>query len=138
MKLFQEELNSDPDFQTGSYVKILPPSDVLDTLSVSGNVDAVVLDPWYNKGVGGEKADYDDWLASVINKASRISPHIFVWGFPEILALQVPTIPEGFVLLAWLTWFYKNCPSVIRGWRPAQSTCLHIAAVDAPTYPEHF
>ena len=62
----------------------------------------------------------------------------FVWGFPEILAYQVPNIPNGFTMVSWLTWFYKNCPSVIRGWRSAQNTCLHLAAQGAPTYPEHF
>ncbi len=119
-------------------LQILPPSDVLATLAASPPVTAVILDPWYNKGVGGTRDDYDDWLATVVESASRIATHIFVWGFPEILASQVARIPTGFTLTAWLTWYYKNCPSVIRGWRSAQNTCLHLTADGASTYPEHF
>ena len=119
-------------------VKILPSADVLDTLAGAPAVKATILDPWYNKGIGGERADYNDWLATVIRSACRISEHVFVWGFPEILAYQVAKIPEGFKLIAWLTWYYKNCPSVIRGWRSAQNACLHLAMDGATVYPEHF
>ena len=119
-------------------VEILPSADVLDTLANTLPVNAVMLDPWYNKGVGGEREDYDDWLAAVIQASCRVTDHVFVWGFPEVLAAQIGRIPSGYGLLAWLTWFYKNCPSVIRGWRSAQNTCLHIAAEDATVYPEHF
>ncbi len=122
-----------------SGVEIRPPADVLETLSsISDTVDCTILDPWYNKGVGGFRKDYDQWLGTVILEASKISDHIFVWGFPEIIAPQVGKIPKGHRLVAWLTWYYKNCPSVIRGWRSAQNTCLHLAAEDARTYPEHF
>lgn len=121
-------------------ITILPSSDVLDTLtSVPENtVTTTILDPWYNKGVGGYREDYHDWLEEIIASAARISKHVFVWGFPEIVAHQVTRMPAGFKLMAWLTWYYKNCPSVIRGWRSAQNTCLHIAAEDAKIYPEHF
>ena len=120
-------------------VEILAPSDVMRTLSeVREPVKAVILDPWYNKGVGGVREDYDKWLTNVIQAAARISEHIFVWGFPEILAYQIPTIPKNFRLVSWLTWYYKNCPSVIRGWRSAQNACLHLAADGARTYPENF
>jgi hypothetical protein len=47
-------------------------------------------------------------------------------------------VSEGVALVAWLTWYYKNCPSVIRGWRSAQLTCLHLSKLGAPLYPEHF
>lgn len=119
-------------------VQILPPADVLATLQDSPAVQAVILDPWYNKGVGGTRDDYHEWLAGVIQAACRISDHVFVWGFPEILSHQVGTIPASHRLRAWLTWYYKNCPSVIRGWRSAQNTCLHLAADNARVYPEHF
>ena len=119
-------------------VTILQASDVLDTLANARPVDAVVLDPWYNRGVGGEREDYHDWLASVIEASCRVADHVFVWGFPEILAYQIARIPKGFDLLAWLTWYYKNCPSVIRGWRSAQNTCLHLAGQNAKAYPENF
>ena len=109
-------------------VKILPVADVMDTITSSGRVNAVILDPWYNKGVGGTRADYDEWLTGIIHEACLISDHVFVWGFPEIVAPQTTRIPAGFKLRAWLTWYYKNCPSMIRGWRSAQNTCLHISA----------
>lgn len=108
------------------------------TLAASPAVDAVILDPWYNKGIGGERGDYNDWLADVIHAACSIARHVFVWGFPEILAHQIARIPQGFSLAAWLTWYYKNCPSVIRGWRSAQNACLHLAAANSPTYSENF
>ena len=119
-------------------VDVLPPADVLDTLASTTRVDAVVLDPWYNRGVGGCRDDYHEWLAAVVEASCRISDHVFVWGFPEILAYQIARIPDGHQLVAWLTWFYKNCPSVIRGWRSAQNTCLHLAAESATVYPQHF
>jgi site-specific DNA-methyltransferase (adenine-specific) len=119
-------------------VAILKPADVLDTLAKAPSVKAVILDPWYNKGVGGERGDYNQWLAGVIEAASKVAEHVFIWGFPEVLAYQMPTIPSGFTLVSWLTWYYKNCPSVIRGWRSAQNTCLHLASKGAETYPENF
>ena len=48
-------------------MEVLPPADVLATLAASAKVEAVILDPWYNKGIGGERGDYDNWLASVID-----------------------------------------------------------------------
>ena len=120
-------------------IEIRPAADVLETLSsISSRVDCTILDPWYNKGVGGFREDYNQWLSDVILEASKISDHVFVWGFPEIIAYQVGNIPKGHRLVAWLTWYYKNCPSVIRGWRSAQNACLHIATEEARTYPEHF
>ena len=121
-----------------SAVEILPPADVLDTLKSSGRVSAVILDPWYNKGFGGERSDYNEWLSVVIEAACNISEHVFVWGFPEILAYQLPLLPNEIVLTSWLTWYYKNCPSVIRGWRSAQNTCLHLSRKGSSIYPEHF
>lgn len=126
-------------YQLANEIEIRRAADVLETLSsVSRRVDCTILDPWYNKGVGGFREDYDQWLNEVILEAAKISDHIFVWGFPEIIAYQVSKIPKSHRLVAWLTWYYKNCPSVIRGWRSAQNTCLHLAREDAKTYPEHF
>ncbi len=120
-------------------IKTLPASDVLDTLAnAPDDVTTTILDPWYNKGVGGYREDYNDWLGDIVAAAARISQHVFVWGFPEIVAHQVTRIPAGFKLSAWLTWYYKNCPSVIRGWRSAQNACLHLSADGAKIYPEHF
>ena len=120
-------------------IETRPAADVMDTIAAApAGVTTTILDPWYNKGVGGYRADYHDWLTAVIDAAARVSQHIFVWGFPEIVAHQVGRIPAGFTLTAWLTWYYKNCPSVIRGWRSAQNACLHLSAAGAKTYPEHF
>lgn len=120
-------------------IETLSPADVLETLNnAPANVTTTILDPWYNKGVGGRREDYHEWLEAVIVAAARVSQHIFVWGFPEIVAHQVSRIPQGFKLTAWLTWYYKNCPSVIRGWRSAQNACLHLSREGAQTYPEHF
>ncbi len=120
-------------------VVILPPQDVLLTLEdLDLHVTTTILDPWYNKGVGGERSGYIDWLNLVIHKASKISDHMFVWGFPEIVHKILDGLPHGFELTAWLTWYYKNLPSVVRGWRSAQLTCLHIAKESATLYPEHF
>ena len=122
-----------------SAVKTLPPADVLATLAnAPDGVTTTILDPWYNKGVGGCREDYNEWLGEVISAAARVSQHIFVWGFPEIVAHQMGRLPAGFGLTAWLTWYYKNCPSVIRGWRSAQNACLHLSAEGAKIYPEHF
>ncbi len=106
-------------------VTILPPQDVLETLKGwSLPVKVIMLDPWYNKGVGGVRDDYDDWLVQVVGLAGKWSEHVFVWGFPEIVWRLLNRIPSGLSLVAWLTWYYKNCPSVIRGWhRPNTPAC---------------
>ena len=137
IKLFPEE-ETPGRSPTDSTVDIRPAADVFDTLRTSEQVSAVILDPWYNKGIGGTRTDYDKWLSDVVAAACSVAKHVFVWGFPEILALQIPRLPNGFALIAWLTWYYKNCPSVIRGWRSAQNACLHLAREDATLYPENF
>jgi len=128
--------------QTSSNILILPPLDVKESIKVVrevlGHVTTTILDPWYNKGVGGVRDDYHSWLASILLDVADISDHIFVWGFPEIVCKVLDYLPDGFDLVAWLTWYYKNCPSVIRGWRSAQLACLHIAKGEAKLYPEHF
>jgi len=120
-------------------IVVLPAQDVFDTIrDVKEPVTTTILDPWYNKGVGGVRGDYEEWLAAVASEAGHISPHIFIWGFPEIVHFMLNRLPRGFELVAWITWYYKNCPSVIRGWRSAQLACLHIARHGAKLFPEHF
>jgi len=127
------------DEEQKQLVEIHPPQDVVETLrNWETPVKVVVLDPWYNKGVGGVRDDYDDWLSSVVDLASKISEHVYVWGFPEIIWRLLNRLPSGLSLVTWLTWYYKNCPSVIRGWRSAQYTCLHLSKPSVPLYPEHF
>jgi len=120
-------------------VTILPPQDVFATLAgIRESVTTTILDPWYNKGFGGTRPDYYPWLYRVLDATAQVSQHIFLWGFPEIIYPVPDHLPKGFTLIAWLTWYYKNCPSVIRGWRSAQLACLHIARPKPKLYPEHF
>lgn len=120
-------------------IEVLSPQDVLQTIAqIREPVVTTILDPWYNKGIGGVRDDYKSWLDRVVLKSSNISQHVFVWGFPEIVYTVLDSIPPNFTLVAWLTWYYNNCPTVNRGWRPAQYTCLHLAHKKAKLYPEHF
>ncbi len=98
----------------------------------------VMLDPWYNKGIGGVRDDYVDYIVELLRAAGALAPHVFIWGFPEIVATFVGHVPEPLELEAWLTWYYKNNPSVIRGWRSAQMTCLHLRRDDGVMHPEAF
>jgi site-specific DNA-methyltransferase (adenine-specific) len=115
------------------------PQDAFQTIrAVPAPVTVIMLDPWYNKGIGGVREDYDDWLARVVDAASQVADHVYVWGFPEIVWKLLNRLPDSLTLVCWLTWSYKNCPSVIRGWRSAQYACLHLAKEAAKLYPEHF
>jgi len=123
-------------------VAILPPLDVEKANALmnklSFNFTVSMLDPWYNKGFGEFRADYNEFMTRVLEGASPISQHIYFWGFPEIVVHFIPNIPKSFKLTAWLTWYYKNNPSVIRGWRSSQMACLHLSKPKAKLYPEHF
>jgi site-specific DNA-methyltransferase (adenine-specific) len=123
-------------------VAVLPPGDVHDTLKLAKLLRApfstAVLDPWYNKGVGGVRDDYVPYVLGILDEAKAVAEHIYLWGFPEIIAPFVERIPQPLRFVAWLTWYFKNNPSVIRGWRSAQMTCLHLAQPGARLYIEHF
>lgn len=136
----QQELFDSPagGAETG-LVTVYAPQDVVETVTeFKGAADVVMLDPWYNEGVGGTRDDYDEWIAFLLDLSGRIAPHVYVWGFPEIIWRLLNRVPPSLTLTAWLTWYYRNCPSVIRGWRSAQYACLHISRPDAFLYPEHF
>lgn len=123
-------------------VVILPPMDVKRTLALARllrlQCDTVMLDPWYNKGFGGTQDDYLPFFLNVILQSSEIAQHVYFWGFPEIVAPFVERIPKPLELVCWLTWYYKNNPSVIRGWRSSQNACLHLSKPGATLYPERF
>ncbi len=123
-------------------VAILPPQDVAGTLemleALGIHAQALILDPWYNKGIGGVREDYQDFIVDLLARAGKLSDHVFLWGFPEIVAPFVERVPRPLSLVAWLTWYYKNSPSVIRGWRSSQMACLHLSRPKARLYPEHF
>ena len=123
-------------------VVILPPMDIEMSsrllLTLGFHAQCCVLDPWYNKGVGGVRDDYDDYLPQLLRCVAPLSDHVFLWGFPEIVARFVRILPEPLTLKCWLTWFYKNSPSRIRGWRSAQMTCLHLTTPAAVMHVENF
>lgn len=123
-------------------VAILPPLDVKESLHLIRQLDirpqVILLDPWYNKGFGGVRDDYREFILDLVRIAGSMADHVFLWGFPEIVAYFVDKLPEPLSLVAWLTWYYKNNPSVIRGWRSSQNACLHLSRPDAALYPEHF
>jgi site-specific DNA-methyltransferase (adenine-specific) len=99
---------------------------------------ATILDPWYNRGTGGVRDDYVSFILSIIDAIKDNTDHLFLWGFPEIAANFVNKVSKPLEFVAWLTWFFKNCPSVIRGWRSSQQACLHYAVKEAVMYPENF
>lgn len=125
-------------------IAILPPMDVFDSIELVAaagfKANCMMLDPWYNKGIGGELPldEYDDFINRLLRDSAPISQHIYLWGFPEIIGAYVRSAPAGFKLATWLTWYYKNCPSVIRGWRSSQNACLHFTGNNAKQHPEYF
>lgn len=123
-------------------VAILPPQDVKQTLIMvrllGYRFDTAMLDPWYNKGFGGTQDDYLPFFLDVIRQSGEMAEHVYFWGFPEIVAPFVERIPRPLELVCWLTWYYKNNPSVIRGWRSSQNACLHLSCPGALLHPERF
>lgn len=113
-----------------SGVAILPPMDVKDSMEllIENGIKAKtsILDPWYNKGIGGvlPDAEYDEFIRTLLNESAITSDILYLWGFPEVIGPYVRFAPDKFKMTAWLTWFYKNCPSVIRGWRSSQNACI--------------
>ncbi|HCT8042088.1 site-specific DNA-methyltransferase [Pseudomonas aeruginosa] len=123
-------------------VVVYEPLDVFESIErfqrEYGRCKCAMFDPWYNKGFGGVRDDYVEYITGILEKLSEVADHIYFWGFPEIVAKFIDRIPPAHQYNAWLTWYYKNNPSVIRGWRSAQMTCLHMSAPGAKMYPEHF
>ena len=123
-------------------VVILPAMEAKDSMrfitDLAYKPSATILDPWYNRGIGGVRNDYVDYMLEIVNAIKDNTDHLFLWGFPEIAANFVNKIGKPLEFVAWITWFFKNCPSVIRGWRSSQQTCLHYATKDAKMHPENF
>ncbi|MEL7672042.1 site-specific DNA-methyltransferase [Methanobacterium sp.] len=125
-------------------VVILPPMDVFDSIALlkdaNIHVECTMLDPWYNKGFGGvlPTEEYDYFIQKLLNDSGEVSELLYLWGFPEVIGPYVRYSPEGFYMSAWLTWYYKNCPSVIRGWRSSQNACLQFMRKGYSLHPEHF
>lgn len=127
-----------------SGVAILPPMNVFDSIELLKEAGIMatctMLDPWYNKGTGGElpTKEYDAFIDKLLKKSAELSELIYLWGFPEVIGPYVRYAPEGFKMSSWLTWYYKNCPSVIRGWRSSQNACLQFTKNGYKLHPEHF
>jgi site-specific DNA-methyltransferase (adenine-specific) len=133
--IFINKLNEDG-------VIILPPMEAKESAKLleSLNVKPIstILDPWYNRGFGGVREDYVPYMLDVINSIKNNTDHFFFWGFPEVAALFIDKISDPLEYVCWLTWYYKNNPSVIRGWRSSQQACIHYAVKKAKMYPENF
>ena len=124
------------------HVAILPPMEAKDSMKLISQLGyrptVTMLDPWYNRGVGGVRDDYVEYILDIISCISDNTNHLYLWGFPEIVAQFINKIPSPLEYVCWLTWYFKNCPSVVKGWRSSQQTCLHYAINKAKMYPEHF
>jgi site-specific DNA-methyltransferase (adenine-specific) len=107
-------------------------------ISLGYRPTTTILDPWYNRGIGGVRNDYVNYILEIVNSIKDNTNHLFLWGFPEIVANFINKIDKPLEFVTWLTWFFKNCPSVIRGWRSSQQACLHYATRDAKMHPENF
>jgi hypothetical protein len=138
-----------PEFQyrferelSRSGVVLLPPMEIGDAFALVEQLgvplDTVMLDPWYNKGFGGIQEDYREFFLDVLRRSGALASHVYFWGFPEVVAPFVERIPAPLTLTCWLTWYYKNNPSVIRGWRSSQNACLHLSRPGAPLFPQRF
>ncbi len=125
-------------------IAILPPMDAFASMQVlqenKFHFSCSVLDPWYNKGVGGvlPNSEYDLFIKNLLESAGSLSDLIYLWGFPEIIGPYVRYAPADFKMSAWLTWYYKNCPSVIRGWRSSQNACIQFVKKGVSLHPENF
>lgn len=125
-------------------VAILPPMDVFDAIQLLKlediHVACTMLDPWYNKGKGDvlPTDEYDSFINQLLGSAGEVSDLLYLWGFPEIIGPYVRYAPKDFYMASWLTWYYKNCPSVIRGWRSSQNACIQFMRHGCSLHPEHF
>lgn len=128
-----------PDPGNALVVGPLDAETVLNSLATQGvKASVVMLDPWYRTKSARGRAVFLTEAIALIEAASRVAPHIFVWGFPESVARLVDHWSPDLRLEAWLTWFFKNAASRSKSWRPSQQACLHICRRDAKLFPEHF
>jgi site-specific DNA-methyltransferase (adenine-specific) len=140
-KLSEDEVES-PSHQ--SKIQLLAPRDVFETLETLDRndiyPDSIMLDPWYNRGEGSimDEDEYFDFLSELLEKSYELSDQIFLWGYPDMIWKVIPNLSEDMELIEWLTWYYKNRPSVDKGWRSSQFACLHLGSPNAELHPEHF
>ncbi len=99
---------------------------------------AVILDPFYRAKRETGRAAYLAEVIQLLDLASQVAPHVFIWGFPESVARLVDHWPDRLKLEGWLTWVFRNAPSRSRSWRPTQQACLHLRRKDGRLHPEAF
>lgn len=86
-------------------VAILPPMDVFESIAILKEADICVnctmLDPWYNKGFGGElpTSEYDDFITRLLNQTGEISDLIICGGSLKSLVLMLDMHQAGFTWL---------------------------------------
>jgi hypothetical protein len=93
-------------------VVVLPPMEAKESIQLIAQLGykpkATILDPWYNRGVGGERPDYVPYIIDIVDKIKDNTDHLFLWGFPEIVALFVDKIKYPLEFVCWITWYFKN------------------------------
>lgn len=121
---------------------VLGPTSALEMLRILAEhkvrASVVMLDPWYRGKNGHGRAAYLAEMIPLLEAASRVGDHVFIWGFPESVARLVDHWPENLRFGGWITWWFKNAPSRGKTWRPSQQACLHLHRARARFYPEHF
>ena len=128
-----------PQPGTASIIGPIDAVTMLNRLSEQGiRATTVVLDPWYRDKDARGRAAYLTETVPLLEAASRVANHVFIWGFPEAVARLIDHTPSSLKLEGWLTWYFKNAPSRSKSWRPSQQACLHLRHQKAPMYPEHF
>ena len=94
LSLLDDETALDND----ATVAVLTPIDVEESLLLAAQSEidfkVTMLDPWYNKGVGGTREDYVEYVLHLLDLASRVSPHTYLWGFPEIVSHSLAVCPK--------------------------------------------
>lgn len=128
-----------PQPGTASIVGPINAVSMLNRLADQGiKAATVVLDPWYRDKDARGRVAYLTETVPLIEAASRVAGHVFIWGFPEAVARLIDHTPPSLKHEGWLTWYFKNAPSRSKSWRPSQQACLHLRHPQAPMYPEHF
>ena len=61
-------------------IELFDPCDVMEAAdrfeSRGQRATMTMLDPWYNKGVGGVREDYFDYITGVLRKIAAFSDHV--------------------------------------------------------------
>ena len=72
-------------------------------LSLGYKPAATILDPWYNRGIGGVRDDYIQSILEIIDVIKNDTNHLYLWGFPEIVSNFINRIDKLLEFVTWLT-----------------------------------